>query len=236
MKRNKKILIGSVAAVASIALICSISIPLATKNKSSSQLDLIPSQPGTILKESELPTLKKSQFSINELGCQNLSIDQIQQKINEYFFYENRAALFDNPNNIYRNSVSNINVTKTTPYELNVKFVLNNKEQDIKIIKTIEEEYGEIKPELKQQQTSQIGTFNNSSIKVTNSNVARNINNAYYQTDLLTKYQSQGFKYPSYDYNYETGQNSILTLQDGTKLDMSDAVMDERVTLDGKQY
>ena len=177
-KKNKKILIGSIAGVASIALICSISIPLALKNNSSShsQLDLIPTQPNTVLKESELPTLKKSQFSINELGCQNLSIDQIQQKINEYFFYENREALFDNPN-IYRNSITNVNVTKTSPYELTVKFVLNNKEQEIKIIKTIEEEYGEIKPELKQEQTSQIGTFNNSSITVTDSNVARNINN-----------------------------------------------------------
>ncbi len=235
MKRNKKILIGSIASLASVGLICSISIPLTTKNNSSSLLNLIPSQPNTVLKESELPTLKKSQFSINELGCQNLSIDQIQQKINEYFFYENREALFDNPN-IYRNSITNISVTKTTPYELNVKFVLNNKQQEIKIIKTIEEEYGEIKPELKQQQTPQIENFNNSSIKVTNSNVPRKINNEYYQTDLLTQYEADGFKYPSYDYNYEKGQNSILNLPGGGTLDMSNAVMDERVTLEGKTY
>ncbi len=237
MKRNKKILIGSIASIASIVLLCSITIPLATKNnqKKHSQNNS-PSEPDPILKESELPTLQKSQFSTNELGCQNLSIDQIQKKIDKNFFYENRATLFDNSNNINCNSVSNINVSKTTPYELTVKFVLNNREQEIKIIKTIQEEYGEIKPEFKQQQTPQIETFNNSSITVTNNNVPRTINNSYYDTDLLTKYKTLGFKYPSYDYNYETGENSILTLSDGTKLDMSNAVMDERVTLDGKQY
>ncbi|UTS71052.1 M60 family metallopeptidase [Mycoplasma bradburyae] len=61
------------------------------------------------------------------------------------------------------------------------------------------------------------------------------VNNAEYETDLLNQYGDKGFRYPAWNYNYETGTNALLTLpeanSDGSPnvLNMSTAVFEEKV-------
>ena len=237
-RRNKILFFTTILSIATTFSLCFVPVALIINyNQGKNTQTQTPSQPETVLKESELPTLKKSQFSVEEFRFGNLSFDQIKQKINSNFFYENRTALFDNANNVNPNSVSNISVNQTLPYELTIKFELNNNEQEIKIIKTIEEVYGDIEQEIKQEQTPDIESFNNASMVITNDSVDRNVNTQYYDTELVQQYGSS-FKYPAYNYDYEKNENSILKLPNGTKIDMSDAVMDERATLleDGKKY
>ncbi|WP_029512907.1 M60 family metallopeptidase [Mycoplasmopsis iners] len=56
------------------------------------------------------------------------------------------------------------------------------------------------------------------------------INNQVYETDLLNRYSSQGFRYPGWEYNYEGNkdENSFMTL-DGKRVNISDLVFAERV-------
>ena len=179
--------------------------------------------------QTKLPTLLKSSFSLKDLSLEGLTFDKIKNSINSDFFYKNRQVLFDNADSFKKSSVSEIKVHQSLPYEITISFKLNGKDQVIRIIQTIEEAYGEIQEQILQNQTAQINTFNNSTIEIKNNNISRIVNDQYYETELLTKYGDQGFRYPSWDYNYESGQNYILNLNDGTTLDMSQAVFNERV-------
>ncbi|QIW61986.1 M60 family metallopeptidase [Mycoplasmopsis gallinacea] len=56
------------------------------------------------------------------------------------------------------------------------------------------------------------------------------INNQFYETELLNRYSSQGFRYPGWDYNYEDNnkENSFMNL-DGERVNISNLVFAERV-------
>lgn len=62
----------------------------------------------------------------------------------------------------------------------------------------------------------------------------RTSNVGYYQTDLINKYKNNGFKYPSYNYNYELGRNKFLNVN-GNQVNVMKLVYEERVDFNGKQ-
>lgn len=93
----------------------------------------------------------------------------------------------------------------------------------------------EIKDEIKRSQSNNLERFGNQVVETVDENVDRDVNQKYYETDLLTKYESKGFRYPSWDYNYEEGDNRYLDLGNNQKLDMMTEVYNERVTYQNDQ-
>ncbi len=109
------------------------------------------------------------------------------------------------------------------------------KPEDLKPVESIEDIFGEVSEDKKQQQIPVIDSFVDNKMEIVNNNIQRNVNNKEYETELITKYGSQGFKYPAWNYNYESGDNKFLTLNDGSKIDMMQLVYEER-TPDGRKY
>lgn len=109
------------------------------------------------------------------------------------------------------------------------------KPEDLKPVESIEDIFGEVSEDKKQQQIPVIDSFVDNKMEIVNNNIQRNVNNKEYETELITKYGSQGFRYPAWNYNYESGNNKYLTLNDGSKIDMMQLVYEER-TPDGRKY
>lgn len=78
-------------------------------------------------------------------------------------------------------------------------------------------------------------SYSNASSKIIQQE-ARKINKQVYKTDLLEQYSKFGFKYPGYDFNYESGRNAFIKIktQEGGKevekdFNISTALLNEKV-------
>lgn len=146
----------------------------------------------------------------------------------------NSRIIFENYEEFENFKITNLNVKIPKKNRIEIFYNENSETKVIKIFKTIDGIYGEINLGLIDEQSSDIISFHNSEIKITNNNISRNINNNYYSTNLLNEYRRYGFKYPSYNFNYEK-ENTIFRISNGTSLDMSELVFIE-LNSEGKKY
>ena len=187
-------------------------------------------------------SLLKTNFSLKDLGMEKMSLDDVKAKITSKWFFENKQKLFDNYPNFKQSSITNLQVNQPLPYQLDISFKLNGIDQKITLTKSIEDEYGEVNKNLVQSQSPEINSFNKIEIKIENYNVPRQVNNEYYETDLIKQYGQYGFKYPAWNNNYENekgddvSDNGYLTLPSGDKINLSQKVFEERVPGIDKKY
>ena len=224
MEKKKKLIIFGSILLATLAIGASGAAAAIIITKNNAEKDK------TIIASNKNPTLKQTIFTLEQFNLANEDIANLNNIINKEWIYKNSSTLFDNYEYLDIANIGNIDITNVTPSIISVTFKIENNVYEIKLVKSIDSEYGEINDLIKESQTDYINRFNNFKTEITNDNIERQINQNEYETDLLTKYESKGFKYPSWDYNYESSDNRYLDLGDGTKLDMMNEVYNERVT------
>ncbi len=74
---------------------------------------------------------------------------------------------------------------------------------------------------------NQINVVGTRIARITKRNIDRKINNEIYDTDILKEYGSE-FRYPAWNYNYESGNNRYKNIN-GKQVDQMQAVYEERV-------
>ena len=221
-KTKRNLIIGVSIGLAISAVVVATTLPFVIKS---------PSNDEKIEESFDSISLKSNAYTLGQFGMTNFSSEEIKSTINKQWIEENKDQIFSDLNDFDSSKLSNVLVNQVSNTEYSVLFNYGSKQMSFSILKV--------------NQTQTVTSTGNTIIEIKDSNVNRNVQNKYYDSELINQYEQYGFKYPAWDFDYELNSDGNDWDQDidpktnmntpSGVVNMSDLVYNERVDFNGQQ-